>query len=408
MNRKNIISVCLFLALMLLTFYTIFHGNDMSYVWQTAKTLQPVYLGLAVLTGIFFVSAEGLVFWYLFRALKYRSSLFGCIRYAFIGFFYSGITPSATGGQPMQLYYMKKSGYKIADSTVVLMTVALIYKLVLVLIGLGILIFWYPSLCQFLGGYLYLYFLGLFLNTSLVAILLFIMISPRCFRGIVVAGEKLLMKLHILKPSETRRQKLFDMADSYHEAVVFFLQHKRHIAVVFAFTFLQRLSVFFLTWLIYKGMHLSGHSMLAVMMIQATVYIAVDMLPLPGAQGITELMYKTVFASIFPGAYLTASMCVTRGINFYLLLIVSALVAASASLFSQKPLALCEDTGDGGPSEASNADRPSENTRNILPTTARSGSDNRKQMPLKGFNSSSRKHPAPGSVSQGSRTSTLT
>lgn len=336
MNRKNVISVCLFLALMLLTFYTIFHGNDMGYVWETARTLQPVYLALAILTGIFFVSAEGLVFWYLFRALKYRSSLLGCIRYAFIGFFFSGITPSATGGQPMQLYYMKKSGYKIADSTVVLMTVALIYKLVLVLIGLGVLIFWYPSLCQYLGGYLYLYFLGLFLNTSLVTALLFIMISPKCFRGIVAAGEKLLMKLHILKASETRRKKLFDMADSYHEAVVFFLQHKRHIAVVFAFTFLQRLSVFFLTWLIYKGMHLSGHSLMTVMIIQATVYIAVDMLPLPGAQGITELMYKTVFSAIFPGAYLTASMCVTRGINFYFLLIVSALIAASASLFGQK------------------------------------------------------------------------
>lgn len=344
MNRKNVISVCLFLALMLLTFYTIFHGNDMEYVWETVRTLQPVYLVLAILTGIFFVSAEGLVFWYLFRALKYRASLLGCIRYAFIGFFYSGITPSATGGQPMQLYYMKKSGFQIADSTVVLMTVALIYKLVLVLIGLGVLIFWYPSLCLYLEGYLYLYYLGLFLNTSLVAALLFIMISPKCFRGIVVAGEKLLMKLHILKESETRRQKLFDMADSYHEAVVFFLQHKRHIAAVFAFTFLQRLSVFFLTWLIYKGMHLSGHSAMTVMIIQATVYIAVDMLPLPGSQGITELMYKTVFSAIFPGAYLTASMCVTRSINFYFLLIVSALIAASASLFRQKRQVVLEDS----------------------------------------------------------------
>ncbi len=232
----------------------------------------------------------------------------------------------------MQLYYMKKAGVKISDSTVVLMAVALAYKLVLVLIGLGILALWYPELCVYLKGYIYLYYLGLFLNTALVGILLFVMVSPKCFRGIVTGGERLLMKAHILKPSETRRKKLFDMADSYHEAVVFFLQHKKHIAVVVAFTFVQRFSVFFLTWLIYKGMGLSGYSMGAVMFIQATVYIAVDMLPLPGAQGITELMYKTVFAAIFPGAYLTASMCVTRSINFYLLLLVSAVIAATASL----------------------------------------------------------------------------
>ncbi len=304
----------------------------MNYVWQTIRGIQPVYLGFAIVTGLFFVSAEGLMIWYLLHALQCGVSPFSCIRYSFIGFFYSGITPSATGGQPMQLYYMKKAGVKISDSTVVLMAVALAYKLVLVLIGLGILALWYPELCVYLKGYIYLYYLGLFLNTALVGILLFVMVSPKCFRGIVTGGERLLMKAHILKPSETRRKKLFDMADSYHEAVVFFLQHKKHIAVVVAFTFVQRFSVFFLTWLIYKGMGLSGYSMGAVMFIQATVYIAVDMLPLPGAQGITELMYKTVFAAIFPGAYLTASMCVTRSINFYLLLLVSAVIAATASL----------------------------------------------------------------------------
>lgn len=338
MNRKNLLSICLFFALMLLTFYTIFHGNDMAFVWQTARSLRPAYLALAIFTGFFFVSAEGVMIWYLLRALKCSVSPWSCIKYSFIGFFYSGITPSATGGQPMQLYHMKKSGLRIADSTVVLMAVALIYKLVLVLIGIGILIFWYPSLRLYLQNYLYLYYLGLFLNTALVAVLLFIMISPRCFRNIVAGGEKLLLKLHLLKPSKTRTKKLFEMADSYHEAVVFFLQHKRHIAVVIAFTFVQRFSVFFLTWLIYKGMDLSGHSMMAVIMIQATVYIAVDMLPLPGAQGITELMYKTVYSAIFPGAYLTASMCVTRGINFYLLLIVSALIAAASSMLERRSI----------------------------------------------------------------------
>lgn len=66
---------------------------------------------------------------------------------------------------------------------------------------------------------------------------------------------------------------------------------------------------------------------MTVILLQASVYIAVDMLPLPGAQGITELMYKNVFAMVFPGSFLTASMCVTRAINFYFLLIVSAGVA---------------------------------------------------------------------------------
>lgn len=41
----------------------------------------------------------------------------------------------------MQLYYMNKDGNKGSDSTIVLMTVAVIYKFVLVVLGVGMLLF---------------------------------------------------------------------------------------------------------------------------------------------------------------------------------------------------------------------------------------------------------------------------
>lgn len=328
MNRKNIISAIIFILLAALTFSAIFKGNDMTAVFAAMSTLHPVYLWAAIATAFFFVSAEGFMICYLLRSLNYKTSVAACVKYSFVGFFFSGITPSATGGQPMQLYYMQKEGHKVSDSTVVLMTVAVIYKFVLVVMGLGILVFFYQPLADHLKGYLYLYYLGLFLNTALVVVLLFIMISPRCFKGIVVGGEALLKKFRILKKSKRRTEKLIEMADQYHEAVLFFLRNKSKIVAVILFTVIQRCSVFFLTWLIYQGLGLSGSSAFTVMSIQASVYIAVDMLPLPGAQGITEMMYKTAFSQVFPGACLTASMCITRGLNFYMVLIVSAMVAA--------------------------------------------------------------------------------
>ncbi len=328
MNRKNLISAGVLLLLVALTISAIFKGNDMEAVFQAMRTLHPAYLFAAIATAFFFVSAEGFMICYLLRALRYKTKVSTCVKYSFVGFFYSGITPSATGGQPMQLYYMQKEGHKISDSSVVLMTVAVIYKLVLVVMGLLILILYHEPLAGYLKQYLYLYYLGLFLNTFLVVVLLFIMISPKCFKGIVIGGEKLLKKFKILKSSRERTERLIDMADQYHEAVLFFLKNKSKIVAVVLFTVIQRCSVFFLTYLIYKGMGLEGLSALTVMNLQASVYIAVDMLPLPGAQGITELMYKTAFAQIFPGAFLTASMCVTRGLNFYMVLIASAAIAA--------------------------------------------------------------------------------
>ena len=182
MNRKNLISAAFFLLLLTATIVVIFQGNDMNTVVAAMQTLSPVYLVAAALTALFFTSAEGIMIWYLLGSLEGKTPLFSCIKYSFVGFFYSGITPSATGGQPMQLYYMQKEGHKVSDSSVVLMTVAVVYKLVLALMGVAILLFYRTQLMGYLGNYIYLYYLGLFLNTALVVILLFVMISPRCFK----------------------------------------------------------------------------------------------------------------------------------------------------------------------------------------------------------------------------------
>lgn len=329
-GKKKVLSAVLFLVLAAITFYVIFEEQDIGELLEAIKGMHKGYLVLAALTALFFVSAEGILIWYLLRAIGDRCSIFSCLKYSFTGFFYSGITPSATGGQPMQLYHMKKDGHKVADSTVVLMSVATAYKLVLVLMGLGIGIFWWQGLCSNLGEYLPIYFLGLFLNAALVAVLLAIMLNGPGMERFLVSAEKLLVKLHLLKPSEKRKESIHGMVEQYQSTVCFLKGHMGIIGFLVGFTFIQRSSVFVLTYFVYRGMGLSGAAPLVIMALQAVVLIAVDMLPLPGSQGITELMYVAVFGRIFVGSSLTVSMCISRGLNFYMLLIISACVAAYA------------------------------------------------------------------------------
>ena len=253
------------------------------------------------------------------------------------GFFYSGITPSATGGQPVQLYYMNKDGNRGSDSTVVLMTVAVAYKFVLVVMGLGILLFWLNPLRQELGNYFPLYLLGLALNVILVILILGVMLFPKVILKLALLFEGLFIRLKIWKPSEKREEKINGFIDSYQQAVTWLKDHKGSLLVVIFVTFLQRCSVFVLTYMVYLGFGLQGSGAMKVILLQAAVYIAVDMLPLPGAQGITELMYQAVFVHVFTGAYLIPSMLVSRGINFYFLLIVSlAIVLINRFVFDRR------------------------------------------------------------------------
>lgn len=335
-NRKRVLEVFFFLLVMGLSFYTIFHGQDMGRIRHALGRLSPLSLCAAMAVALFFVSAEGMMIWYLLRSLNGRSSLGRCLCYSFIGFFYSGITPSATGGQPMQLYYMSKDGNRLSESSVVLMTVALIYKLVLVVIGIGTLVFWHRPLRGYLQEYFPLFLLGLALNTILVLMLLAVMLAPGSMKKVISGAERLLVRIRILKKSGIRQGKIEQFVDGYQGAVRFLLAHKGKVLAVCLFTFVQRASVFVLTWIIYRGFSLEGKDAMTIMLLQASVYIAVDMLPVPGAQGITEIMYRSVFGGIFTGEYLMPSLYVTRGINFYFVLVVSLGVAAVNHFYVRK------------------------------------------------------------------------
>ena len=55
------------------------------------------------------------------KALGEKSNIFKNFKYALIGFFFSAITPAASGGQPMQIYYMHKDKISVANSTLALL-----------------------------------------------------------------------------------------------------------------------------------------------------------------------------------------------------------------------------------------------------------------------------------------------
>lgn len=330
MNRKEVrrfvIHMGIFAVVMALTFWSVFRGQDFGQIVAAIGQMSGGYMAAAIILAIFFVSAEGVMIWYLLRGIGEQTTLLRCISYSFIGFFFSGITPSATGGQPMQLYYMRRDGNTLSASSVVLMTVAVIYKFVLVLIGIGIVVFWRRPLKSYLQGYYGLYFLGLFLNAALVVILLMVMFSQGIIRSCFYRVETLLVRLHLWQEKESRREKVEQFLSGYQDTVLFLRSHKKLIGITIAGTFVQRYSVFVLAFLVYCGLGLSGTAMVDIVFVQAAVYIAVDMLPIPGAQGITEAMYRGVFQKIFVGNYLVVSMCITRGISFYLVMLIGLAV----------------------------------------------------------------------------------
>ncbi len=331
-KKKALFNVSFLLVVFGLTVYGVFHGEDLGAMAEAIRSSQIKWLIPGVCLVVFFIWGESIIIWYMMRSFGIRLKKRICFLFSSVGFFFSCITPSASGGQPMQIYYMKKEKIPIPVSTVILMVVTITYKLVLVVIGLGILIFGRGFLHRYLEGILPVYYLGLTLNVFCVAFMTILVFHPVMAEDMLLKGMDLLERMRLIKKKEARRQKLKDSMEVYRETAAYLKEHKKVLFHVIVLTFLQRIALFSVTWFVYLAFRMHGTSFLNVILLQAVISVAVDMLPLPGGMGISETLFLNIFATVFPGVLLPA-MVLSRGLGYYSQLLISALFTVVAQIY---------------------------------------------------------------------------
>lgn len=330
-GKKTLFNIVFLLAVFGLTVYGVFHGEDLGAMMDAIRSSQIGWLVPGVGLVVFFIWGESIIIWYMMQSFGIRLKKRVCFLFSSVGFFFSCITPSASGGQPMQIYYMKKEKIPIPVSTVVLMVVTITYKLVLVVIGLGIMIFARGFLHHYLEGILPVFYLGLALNVFCVTFMTVLVFHPVLAREMLLKGMGLLERLHLMKKKEARRQKLNDSMEVYRETAVYLKDHKRVLFHVIIITFLQRMALFSVTWFVYRAFQMQGTPAVDVVFLQAVISVSVDMLPLPGGMGISETLFLNIFAPVFRQVLLPA-MVLSRGLGYYSQLLISALFTVAAQL----------------------------------------------------------------------------
>lgn len=331
-SRKKIIFNGVFLAVVFaLTIYGVFHGEDLSSMMDAIHRADKRWLVPGIALVAFFIWGESIIIWYMMRSSGIQLKKRNCFLFSSVGFFFSCITPSASGGQPMQIYYMKKEKISIPVSTVILMIVTITYKLVLVVIGVGIAIFGRGFLHKYLEGILPVFYLGLALNIFCVTFMTILVFHPLLAKAIMVKGMKLLERLHLMKKKEERLKKLEDSMDTYRNTAAYLKNNPFVIVKVIGITFIQRMALFAVTWFVYQAFGLHGTGFWEILFLQAVISVSVDMLPLPGGMGISETLFLNIFSPVF-GGLLLPGMVLSRGLGYYGELLISAVFTVVAQL----------------------------------------------------------------------------
>ena len=331
-SRKKIIFNGVFLAVVFaLTIYGVFHGEDLSSMMDAIHRADKRWLIPGIALVAFFIWGESIIIWYMMRSSGIQLKKRTCFLFSSVGFFFSCITPSASGGQPMQIYYMKKEKISIPVSTVILMIVTITYKLVLVVIGIGIAIFGREFLHKYLEGILPVFYLGLALNIFCVTFMTILVFHPLLAKAIMVKGMKLLERLHLVKKKDGRLKKLEDSMDTYRNTAAYLKNNPFVIVKVIGITFIQRMALFAVTWFVYQAFGLHGTGFWEILFLQAVISVSVDMLPLPGGMGISETLFLNIFSPVF-GGLLLPGMVLSRGLGYYGELLISAAFTVVAQL----------------------------------------------------------------------------
>ena len=321
-TKKMIKNLIFFLLLIFITFYIILKDQDTNQIISTVKSVDKKFLLIGVVAMFIYLSLEAVNLRRTLRAIGEKTRLSHSLRYAYIGFFFSAITPAASGGQPMQIYYMHKDKVSVANSTLALLINLCSFQLVTIPCALISLMFSHINLSI---GMIWFFIIGITLNSMALALLLIGIFSKKLSSALIRFAVKVL-KFFRIKNIESKKEKMEAELNKYHTSAIYIKQHKKLMLKTFLTTFVQVLMFYSIPYWVYRAFGFNELNIIQIITLQAVLYATVSGIPLPGAVGVSEGGFLNLFTIAFTAETISGAMLLNRGISFYLYVLISGIV----------------------------------------------------------------------------------
>lgn len=335
-NKRNRIGAAILITLMAVTFWVLLRDMPLTRLGSILGQLKPGWLigGMALM--LLMMCSEASCTRQILPCLGHKTNLLRCLSYSFAGYYFSAITPSATGGQPAQIYCMARDGVPAAHGTLNMLLLAMCYQVTLLLFG-GLAALMYPwLLAEMGGGMLVLLLYGILINVGLTVGMLCLMFLPSAARRICTWVLNLLVKIRLVRDEQGARAKLERQMEEYRSGALCLRRNPTLPFRLMGCTILQLGALFSVPFMVYRAFGLSGHGLLELLGAQALLTLAVGSLPLPGAVGASEGGFVMAFRLFFGAGLVTPAVLVSRGISFYSFMVLSGVITLAVHLWSRR------------------------------------------------------------------------
>ena len=320
---KMLRNLIFFILLIIFTFWFIFKDQDLNELLNVVTMSNKYYIliGAILMLGVYLMESIN-VRAVLVSLGEKKFSIIRALKYTSIGAFFSAITPAATGGQPVEIYYMSKDKIKTSNGTMAML---------IQLCGFQISTLSLSIICAILqphllsDGIIWFYLLGIIINGFVLSIMLLATFSTKMTRKLLNLLLKFMKKSKI-KNYELRKKKLEDELKQYSKSSEYIKQHFGEFIKAIIRVFIQIIIYHSIPYFVYRAFGLNDLSFFDLFAMQAVFYSTVSGIPLPGSIGVSESLFLKLFGPAFGGVLLNGAMLLYRFVSFYLYIIIFAIV----------------------------------------------------------------------------------
>lgn len=255
-------------------------------------------------------------------------SIYKTFKLEMMTFFFNAITPFSSGGEPFQIYTLKKSGVSVSNGTNVIMQSTILHQLSMIfLLVLALVLNSLLHICE-INSYLSILLIVSFIINLLVLILLFVFAYVKKLdKWLISKTTSLLFKLKIVKDKNKTKEKWMASIDNFYEGSKSLFKDKKRFCKLLFFNVIGLMSLFIVPLVVLFSFN-NYHAFDGITALVLTIFTSFisSFVPLPGATGGQEYLFFLLFGYYVEQPMLSSLLIMWRFLTYYLPMIVGALV----------------------------------------------------------------------------------
>lgn len=247
----------------------------------------------------------------IFVRSQYKDFRFiDALKVSFVGVFFGAITPSNTGGQPMQLYLMSKKNIGVGFGSACMTQKFIVYQIVTTLFSVFAVIFkfeYFQSAFTSIWSTLFIIF-GFSVQLIVTALFLVVSFCKGITNKLIKLIYKIMKKFKFVKDPEKKAERLYNEVSMFHQANKALFKNPKLIVSTYLLVMVQVLAILSVPYFIYISFGMPEvaaangaaiPNLLDFICIQSFVLFTSNLVPLPGASGGAELAFTMYFGQFF-------------------------------------------------------------------------------------------------------------